>query len=98
MTRRVLTPAAPYAALVLRVTLGLMFWAHLYWEIRTRTGRRSCVVVGSVCGQSLEGTVTCRRWRVASGLRYCALAFVLDAAARSASTSPLDGVRKCPSY
>jgi putative oxidoreductase len=38
MTRRVLTPAASYAALLLRVTLGLMFLAHLYWKFKILPG------------------------------------------------------------
>jgi len=38
MTRRVLTLAAPYAALLLRVTLGLMFLAHLYWKFEILPG------------------------------------------------------------
>jgi putative oxidoreductase len=29
---------APYAALVLRVTLGLMFIAHLYWKFEILPG------------------------------------------------------------
>ena len=38
MIRSVLTPAAPYAALLLRVTLGLMFLAHLYWKFEILPG------------------------------------------------------------
>jgi putative oxidoreductase len=33
-----LAPSAPYAALVLRVTLGLMFLAHLYWKFEILPG------------------------------------------------------------
>lgn len=33
-----ITPAAPYAALLLRVTLGLMFLAHLYWKFEVLPG------------------------------------------------------------
>ena len=32
------TPAAAYAALLLRVTLGLMFIAHLYWKFELLPG------------------------------------------------------------
>ena len=32
------TPATPYAALLLRVTLGLMFLAHFYWKFRILPG------------------------------------------------------------
>jgi len=32
------TAAAPYAALLLRVTLGVMFWSHLYWKFRILPG------------------------------------------------------------
>lgn len=38
MTSRVLTPVASYAALLLRVTLGLMFLAHLYWKFKILPG------------------------------------------------------------
>jgi putative oxidoreductase len=38
VTRTALTPAAAYAALVLRVTLGLMFLAHLYWKFKVLPG------------------------------------------------------------
>ena len=38
MIRSVPTPAAPYAALLLRVTLGLMFLAHLYWKFEILPG------------------------------------------------------------
>ena len=38
MIRSILTPAAPYAALLLRVTLGLMFLAHLYWKFEILPG------------------------------------------------------------
>jgi len=36
--RASLTPAAPYAALLLRVTLGLMFLSHLYWKFKILPG------------------------------------------------------------
>ena len=32
------TPATPYAALLLRVTLGLMFLAHFYWKFEVLPG------------------------------------------------------------
>lgn len=32
------TPATPYAALLLRVTLGLMFLAHFYWKFKILPG------------------------------------------------------------
>jgi putative oxidoreductase len=38
MTRLDLTPAASYAALLLRVTLGFMFLAHLYWKFEILPG------------------------------------------------------------
>jgi putative oxidoreductase len=38
MTRRALTPGASYAALLLRVTLGFMFLAHLYWKFKILPG------------------------------------------------------------
>jgi putative oxidoreductase len=38
MTRGELTHAAPYAALLLRVTLGCMFLAHLYWKFAILPG------------------------------------------------------------
>ena len=38
MTRGGFTRAAPYAALLLRVTLGLMFLAHLYWKFEILPG------------------------------------------------------------
>ena len=38
MKRAIVTPATPYAALLLRVTLGLMFLAHLYWKFRILPG------------------------------------------------------------
>jgi putative oxidoreductase len=38
MIPRALTLAAPYAALLLRVTLGLMFCAHLYWKLEILPG------------------------------------------------------------
>jgi putative oxidoreductase len=38
MTRLDLTPAASCAALLLRVTLGFMFLAHLYWKFEILPG------------------------------------------------------------
>ena len=38
MKRPINVPGAPYAALLLRVTLGLMFWAHLYWKFKILPG------------------------------------------------------------
>ena len=38
MIRSTPTPAAPYAALLLRVKLGLMFLAHLYWKFEILPG------------------------------------------------------------
>lgn len=38
MTRRVFMPDPSYAALLLRVTLGLLFLAHLYWKFEILPG------------------------------------------------------------
>jgi putative oxidoreductase len=38
MKHEVFRPAAPYAALLLRVTLGSMFLAHLYWKFEILPG------------------------------------------------------------
>ena len=38
MKRALVTPGTPFAALLLRVTLGLMFLAHLYWKFKILPG------------------------------------------------------------
>lgn len=38
MNRALVTPATPYAALLLRVTLGLMFLSHFYWKFKILPG------------------------------------------------------------
>jgi putative oxidoreductase len=38
MNRAVATPATAYTALLLRVTLGLMFLSHLYWKFKILPG------------------------------------------------------------
>lgn len=38
MKRALVRPSTPYAALLLRVTLGLMFLSHLYWKFKILPG------------------------------------------------------------
>lgn len=38
MMRAVVTPSTAYAALLLRVALGLMFLSHLYWKFKILPG------------------------------------------------------------